>query len=61
MKPCSKQKIFCNICGKEFEIVYHKLIGRECKVCSLECCREYNWRSVLSLMGSEYYPENIAK
>lgn len=54
MKPYSKQKIFCNACGKEMNEVYHKVIGRECKCCSMECVREYNWRRTLSIMGEEY-------
>jgi hypothetical protein len=47
----SKQKIFCNICGKEFHIEYDKIIGRECKVCSMACLKEYELRRAKSIMG----------
>lgn len=52
----SKQHIYCNICGKSLYITYNKLIGRNCKVCSIECLNEFNWRDVLSNQGAEYYP-----
>jgi hypothetical protein len=53
----SKQKIFCNICGKDLYIEYTNLIGRECKVCSLKCLKEYKWRETLSILNKVYYEE----
>jgi hypothetical protein len=57
----SKQKIFCNICGKLFDIQYTKMLGRNCKVCSPECLDEYNWRDILSNMNQEYYVKGTKK
>ncbi len=50
----SKQKIFCNACGKE---VFRELpgMGREYKTCTIECLREMQWREACSLLGHEYY------
>lgn len=54
----SKQKIYCNCCGKEMQIEYSKLIGGKFlgfRVCSPQCIEEIRWREVLSDMGIEYY------
>ncbi len=49
----SKQKLFCNTCGKEmFVEIPRDFNGR---FCSLECCKEFKWRETLSIMNSEYY------
>ncbi len=53
----SKQKIFCNACGKECFSVPHAMMGRDFKVCSIGCIREMQWRDTLSIMGTEYYPD----
>ena len=41
----SKQKIFCNACGGE---MFRELpgMGREYKVCTVECLREMQWRGL---------------
>ena len=57
MSLFSKQKLFCNICGKEVEEEYDKIIGRNCKVCSTECLEEFRWRDTLSMLGKEYRPK----
>jgi hypothetical protein len=51
----SKQKIFCNACGGE---MFRELpgMGREYKVCTVECLREMQWREACSLLGHEYKP-----
>jgi hypothetical protein len=51
----SKQKIFCNACGKEIFIEFPKIIGREFKCCSMDCLSEMKWRETISIMNSEYY------
>lgn len=53
----SKQKIFCNCCGKEMFIELPKVMGRTYRVCSPVCIREMRWRDVLSTMGEEYSPD----
>jgi hypothetical protein len=45
----SKQKIFCNSCGKEMHMEYPRVYGgRTFKVCSPECYDEISWRETLS-------------
>ncbi len=59
MSLYSNQKVFCNICGKEIEgklCGSSSILGKNCKVCSVECLEEYKWRDVLSLLGKEYRP-----
>ncbi len=56
----SKQKIFCNACGKEMFIELPKVVGREFKCCSMECIEEMKWRETLSIMGKEYYDNRRA-
>jgi hypothetical protein len=58
MSLFSKQKLFCNICGKEIEEEYNQIIGRNCRVCSEECLDEFRWRDTLSMLGKEYRPRN---
>lgn len=53
----SKQKVFCNACGKELHIELNGVIGRNWRVCSLQCNREMEWRSALSLLNKEYEPD----
>lgn len=53
MSLFSKQKIFCNNCGKELYVEYNRLIGRECKVCSIECLREYELKRAKSILGEQ--------
>lgn len=52
----SKQKIFCNACGKEENKILPG-IGRTYKVCSMRCLNEMQWRDTLSLLNKEYYPD----
>lgn len=52
----SKQKIFCNTCGKGMLIEFPKIIGQNFKVCSSECFKEIKWRETLSNLGSAYKP-----
>lgn len=56
----SKQKFFCNCCGKELFCACTDLMGGSFlgwKVCSIECVREIRWRDTLSIMNKEYYPD----
>jgi hypothetical protein len=50
----SKQKVFCNCCGKELYIELPRMVGKEFRCCSMECVREMNWRHTLSIMNKEY-------
>jgi hypothetical protein len=55
----SSQKVFCNACGKEIEgelCGSSSVLGKNCKVCSVECLEEYKWREILSLLGKKYRP-----
>ena len=54
----SKQKAFCNVCGKEFETDYQIYRGI---VCGKDCYHELEWRKVLSIMGKEYKPQSESK
>ncbi len=55
----SKQKIFCNACGKEMDIEFNKLVGRNYRVCSQSCYDEINWRDALSMMNEPYKPRQV--
>ena len=53
----SKQKWFCNCCGKEQLSVMANgtnCMGRDWKTCSVECLKEIQWRETLSIMNKEY-------
>jgi hypothetical protein len=59
MAVWSKQKFYCNCCGKEMFCGANSVMGSTFlgwKVCSTECVREIRWKETLSLMGKEYYP-----
>lgn len=53
----SKVQVFCNNCGKEMMIEYHKLMGREFKVCSSECIKAIELKRACSILGQEYPPK----
>jgi hypothetical protein len=57
MSLFSKQKWFCNICGKEqfSEMPSNKYTGA--MLCSMPCIHEFRWRQTLSIMGKEYYSD----
>ena len=60
MSLFSKQKFFCNACGKEMFCTSPSVMGGSFlgwRVCSSECIREIRWRETLSIMGLEYYPD----
>ncbi len=61
MSLWSKQKLFCNICGKEMLVEIPTCPGRGCKVCSKECLSEFLWRETLSIMGKPYKPKDEGK
>ena len=58
MPVFSKMQLYCNVCGVSFSEVITNIIGRECKVCSMECMREYNLKRAHSIIGTEYIKEN---
>lgn len=60
MSCFSKQKIFCNACGKGMLKEFPHVIGRSFKVCSVECLKEIQWRQTLSTLGSDYKLRNDA-
>lgn len=60
MSVYSKQKFYCNACGKELFCTINQMMGGKFlggKVCSPTCVREFRWRETLSIMGTEYYPD----
>lgn len=57
MSLYSKQKIFCNSCGKEMFEELPRVYGNHFKVCDRKCAREMDWRETLSILGKEYYPD----
>lgn len=50
----SKQKIFCNACGKEQNKILPG-IGKDYKVCSIRCLKEMQYRQMLSMLAKEYH------
>jgi len=61
MSLYSKQKFFCNACGKEVFCECAAMLGGgpglKWRVCSSACLQEIRWRETLSIMGKEYYPD----
>jgi len=55
----SKQNWFCNCCGKPQFSEIPRSLGSTHKCCSMECVREMAWRETLSIMGKEYYKQEI--
>lgn len=57
----SKQKFFCNACGKEMFCIWGSMMGGgptlKWRVCSIKCIREIRYRETLSIMGLEYTPD----
>lgn len=47
----SPQKFFCNACGLELCVRWTALMGREFKVCSVECIRVMQLRQAASTLG----------
>lgn len=56
----SNQKLYCNICGILMPAGIPAALGREVKVCSQECLKEYQWRYALSIMNKPYRPQDGA-
>ena len=52
----SKQKLYCNTCGKALLVEIARPSNFDGRFCSMECCKEFEWRKILSNMNSEYYP-----
>ncbi len=57
MSLFSKQKFYCNACGKEINKAVEDPYG--ITVCGKECYEEIEWRRVLSIHGKEYYPRPV--
>jgi len=53
MTPCW---IFCNACGRRFLREWHRIIGREVKVCSIECVRALELVRARSILGEPDAP-----
>lgn len=54
------QKLFCQICGKEFETSFGaSYTGRAWhhRCCSTLCWKEYEWRQTLAIMNRPYHPD----
>ena len=49
----SKQICYCNNCGIQMKIEFHKLIGSSFKVCSLKCNEEIKLKDIKSNLGEE--------
>jgi len=54
MSLFSKQEVFCQGCGGEFETTFHEYGG---KVCSQECFDVIQRKKAFSILGKEYYPK----
>jgi len=54
MSRFTKQKVFCNVCGKDFETSFGLYGG---VVCGSDCFNELEWIKTLSIMGREYRPQ----
>lgn len=54
MSIYTKQKVFCQTCGKQFETTFQSFGG---EVCGRNCFEELQWRKILSNLGKEYYPD----
>ena len=52
----SKQRWFCNICGKEQFSELHGNRYTGAMLCSPKCNKEFHWRRSLSILGKEYHP-----
>lgn len=52
----SKQRWFCNACGKEQNSVISANRWLGAMLCGTECIEEFKWRQTISIMGKEYYP-----
>ncbi len=50
----SAPTLYCNACGREVPL--KNVMGREYRVCSMECVREMNWRQTLHIMRKPYEP-----
>lgn len=48
----SRQKVLCNVCGKEFRTDFQSMGGGH--FCCVECLREFEWRKTLSIAGKKY-------
>lgn len=53
MSLFSKQKTFCNVCGKYLFTDFQNYDGR---VCNKKCSEELNYLKTLSILGKEYTP-----
>lgn len=47
----------CNACGRERNSPPDGALGRRFRCCSLECCREMEWRCALSMTNKPYRPD----
>jgi hypothetical protein len=59
MSLYSKQKFYCNSCGREMFCEASGVMGSKFlgwRVCSEKCVREIRWKETLSIMNKEYYP-----
>lgn len=47
----SKQTIYCNNCGCKVYEAIPRIIGKDCKVCSMKCLDEFKAKQHLSMLG----------
>lgn len=60
MSIFSSQKVYCQVCGKEFEVTLANAPW-DGRVCSDACWQELAWRAALSITGKSYYGKPGAK
>lgn len=59
MSIYSKQKWFCNNCGQEQFSEIPRSLGSTHKCCSMDCVKEMSWKETLSILGKEYYKQEV--
>ena len=50
----SKHKMFCTVCGKQYDWDCNYGFSKN-RTCGMDCHREFEWRHILSVLGKDYY------
>jgi len=56
-----KIPVFCNNCGKSLFVEFSGLIGRNWRVCSMDCHHEMEIKYACSIVGQEFDPSMVKK